>query len=556
MADSTTPPPLRRAAGLTVPLFSIRTERSWGIGEITDLPDLGDWLTTAGISLVQLLPLGELSSGETSPYAALSAFGIDPVYIGWSHVEDLSTSVLPLALGDDGTQTLSGIRRSDRVDYRRVRAVKSRALIAAWRSFRAQHLDAGTERAKAFRHFCREHSDWLAPYALFRTLRDVFAGQPWWHWPAPFRDRTARALEHAWAAHGDRVRRYQYAQWIAHTQWFEAREKLRRMGVELMGDLPFMVGRDSADLWAHRGEFKPDASVGAPPDQFNDEGQDWGLPPYDWDAIRSSGYRWLQRRARYAGWLYDRFRIDHLVGFFRTFQRPTAKLRGADGKLSPGHFDPETIEAQKANGEAAVTAMRDAAREHGADLVAEDLGDIPNYVRPALQALNVPGYKVLVWERDGGKYRDPREFPARSVACFGTHDTAPVSVWWRGLQPWERDAVAALPAMRERDHGAGWSDRFTPEAHSALVDLLLGSRSELVLLLMQDLLGVDDRVNVPSTVNAQNWTWCLSKTIDQLRTDPSVQALMAMVSAAVTTHDRRPALDGETNTTNTTNTGQ
>lgn len=532
MADPTTLRPPRRAAGVTVPLFSIRTERSWGVGEITDLPEFGLWARSAGLSLVQLLPLGELGAAETSPYGALSAFGIDPVYIGWGEVEDLPESVLPFALGDDGSQSLDGARRSDRVDYARVRAVKSRALAAAWRSFRAHHLDRGTARAARYREFCRANAEWLAPYALFRALRDAYDGLPWWQWPAPFRDRAARALEHAWAAHDDAVQRCQYGQWVAHEQWADARAKLRAAGVEVMGDLPFMVGRDSADLWSHRGEFKADSSVGAPPDQFNDEGQEWGLPPYDWDAMRRNGFRWLRRRARYAATLYDRFRIDHLVGFYRTYQRPASRLRGLDGRLVPGHFDPATPEAQLAHGEAVVSAMRDAARELGADLVAEDLGDIPAYVRPSLARLDVPGYKVLIWERDGEVFRDPESYPARSVACFGTHDTDPVSAWWKTCSATEREGVCALPAMRARG-AESFTERFTPAVHAALTALLMGARSELALLLVQDILGVDDRVNTPATVGAQNWTWRLPGTVRELSRDTTAQPLMAMVRSAV-----------------------
>ncbi len=137
-------------------------------------------------------------------------------------------------------------------------------------------------------------------------------------------------------------------------QWYDARARLRALGVEVMGDLPFMVGRDSADVWANQGEFRDDASVGAPPDAFNDQGQDWGLPPYDWRVMRANDFAWLRRRCRYTASLYDRFRIDHLVGFYRTYMRATGHRVDAAGRLVPGFFDPEDEAAQLAHGERVV----------------------------------------------------------------------------------------------------------------------------------------------------------------------------------------------------------
>jgi 4-alpha-glucanotransferase len=147
--------------------------------------------------------------------------------------------------------------------------------------------------------------------------------------------------------------------------------------VEIMGDLPFMVGRDSADVWANQGEFRDDASVGVPPDAFNEEGQDWGLPPYDWRVMRANDFAWLRRRCRYTASLYDRFRVDHLVGFYRTYMRENDKRVDARGKLVPGFFDPAEESAQLTHGEAVVRAMVEGAREGGAEIVAEDLGVIP-----------------------------------------------------------------------------------------------------------------------------------------------------------------------------------
>lgn len=521
-----------RVAGVTIPLFSVRTERSWGIGEIPDLVDFAQWMTDAGMRLVQLLPLGEIGGGETSPYSALSAFGIDPIYIGWGAVPDLPQGERDALLGDGAEGLRRAAEAATSVDYATVRAVKDRALTAAYRRFRDRELDKDTTRAQAFHAFCQDRAWWLSDYALYRALRDLRGQEPWWRWPDGWRQRDARTLENLWSAHREDVHRHQYAQWIAHSQWSDMRAKLDAMGVEVMGDLPFVVGRDSADVWAHADEFRRDTSVGAPADQFDRDGQEWGLPPYDWSMMRANGFRWLRRRAQYAGSLYHRFRIDHLVGFFRTYQRPVDKLRGVDGRLLPGFFDPADEAAQHRHGQDVLRAMIDAARAEGADLIAEDLGVIPDYVRPTLAALDVPGYKVLIWEQEAGVFRDPAGYPVRSVACFGTHDTDAVRVWWTSRADWEREAVARLPAMAAAG-ATSLSREFTPAVHRALMSLILGARSELALLLVQDILGTVDRINVPSTVGSHNWSWRLPDTVAALSQRPEVRAVLGMVRAEV-----------------------
>lgn len=516
------PPTTDRLAGLTVPLFSLRTERSMGIGEVTDLPDAAALARAAGLRLIQLLPVGELSGAETSPYGAISAFGVDPMYIGWAAEPDLPAGLLD-SLGPE----LDALRAGAAVDYGRVRALKRRLLDAAWGAFAAEQLARDTGRARAYAAFVRDHADWLHDLALFRALKDDHGGAPWWEWPAALRDRDATQLEHAAARLRDGVQRFQYAQWIAHAQWSAARERLREQGVALMGDLPFMVGRDSADVWSKREEFRHDASVGVPGDQFSEEGQEWGLPPYNWAVMRANGFRWLRARARYAGLLADRFRVDHLVGFYRTYSRAIDRLRSPEGRLLPGQFDPATEPEQLAHGEAVLRAMMEGAAERGARVVAEDLGVVPDFVRPSLQRLGIPGYKVLRWEQDNGQFRDPRAYPPVSVACFGTHDTDPVASWWASMPAWEREAAARAFAVPSTD------PRWTPEVHAALLGALLGAASELVLLMWQDVAGTLDRVNTPATVGAHNWTWRLPATIADTLADGALRATLDRARGAV-----------------------
>ncbi len=530
--NDTTQSARRRVAGVTVPLFSLRTKRSWGIGEIGDLGPFARLILDGGARLVQLLPLGEIAGGETSPYSALSAFGIDPIYISLGPTSKTSPRASTArSSATMGCAPCTGSTSSRVIDYEAVRWLKKRALDAAFARFAERVHGRGGSRDASFARFCEAHRAWLDDYALFRALKDAYELRAWWEWPEGVRDRDPRALSEARAQYASGVLKHQYLQWLAHAQWESARADLRALGVEVMGDLPFMVGRDSADVWSNRDEFRSDASVGVPGDQFDPEGQEWGLPPYDWRVMRGNGFAWLRRRARYAGVLYDRFRIDHLVGFYRTYMRPVDKLRGPDNKLLPGFFDPAEEPAQKAHGEAVIGAMIDAARETGAGLVAEDLGVIPDYVRPSLAAMGVPGYKVLIWEQENGAFRDPARYPVCSLACFGTHDTSPSPRGGRRSRPGSATPCAGS-ALASRG-GSSLGAKFTPAVHHALMALVLGARSELVLLLMQDVLGVHDRVNTPSTVGPHNWTWRLPANIEALATDEAVRAKLAMVRGEV-----------------------
>ncbi|WP_437946746.1 4-alpha-glucanotransferase [Sorangium sp. So ce296] len=532
-SSQSSPPPSgarRRISGVTVPLFSLRSDRSWGIGEIGDLPEFAAWMRGAGLRLVQLLPLGEVSGGETSPYMALSAFGIDPMYISLSAVPELPPELYGEALGDDAA-ALDRAKQSARVDYDLVRRVKGRALRFAFDRFEREHHAKQTPRAAELADFVKRQSDWLPDYAQFRAFKDGFGGVAWWDWPEEIRERRPEALDRLRQERARDILYYEYVQWLAHTQWEAARADLREKGVEIMGDLPFMVSRDSADVWAHQDEFRHDMSVGAPPDQFDTEGQNWGLPPYYWARMRENGFAWLRRRCRYTGLLCDRFRIDHLVGFYRTYIFPERKSQGQGGERPRATFDPAEEPEQREHGERVVRAMIEGAAETGAQLVAEDLGAVPPWVRASLTALGVPGYKVLIWEKDDVVFRNPAEYPPLSVACFGTHDTDSVVAWWESRDDRERAGVLDLPQLAPRRHEFG--REFTKETHRALLDLIHGSKSELVLLLVQDVLATRDRVNTPGTVGPENWSLRLPAPPAEMDRDPEVRGALDRVRESI-----------------------
>jgi 4-alpha-glucanotransferase len=256
-----------------------------------------------------------------------------------------------------------------------------------------------------------------------------------------------------------------------------------------MGDLPFTVAMDSADVWANRTIFRTDLHVGTPPDDSSPAGQDWGLPVYDWGALRKSNFAWLRARAARAGQLFSIYRVDHVIGFYRTF------FRSHDDKTSG--FSPNDEAAQIRLGESIMRLM-----QHFGEIVAEDLGTVPPFLRPSLERLAVPGYRVLRWEKDGGQYRDPAGWPVVSVATTSTHDTATNAEWYDGLSVDERTALAQIPDMRDIDPSAGFDD----SVRDALLRTVYRAPSTLVLVTFQDAMGLRDRLNVPGTLADTNWT--------------------------------------------------
>ena len=519
---------MTRVSGVTIPLFSLRTRNDWGIGQITDLPACAAWLRQAGQRLVQVLPTHELSHGETSPYGALSAFAIDPIYISIDAIPDLDAASIAKRLGAEGLAELDRVRNVASVDYAAVRNLKKRAFAEAFTRFREHELangNAAGERARAFFAFVDREGAWLRDHALYIALRGSHDEHGWTTWPRDERDRDAKILMLAKARRDDggigtRVLEQMYLQWIAHEQWQSARAGLAKLGVALMGDMPFIVGSESADVWAHRDQFRTDVSLGAPPDDFAKGGQSWGLPAYDWTAMDSDGLAWLRMRAKHAAALYDRFRIDHLVGFFRQWVQ-----KGNE----PGEFIPPDEKSQKVRGEKVLRAIIEAAGP--GSVIAEDLGVIPPFVRETMTRLGLPGYKVLPWEKDEHfMSRDPRGFPELSVATWSTHDTQPITAWWDELEPWERERLAALDKIPV--------DLPEEERELALLKLLFSARSELTLVLVNELLGDKSRINTPGTVNDRNWTWRLPRPIEELAEDPKTAERFAAIRRLVAASNR------------------
>jgi 4-alpha-glucanotransferase len=504
---------LGRRAGLLLPLSSLRGG-SGDLGSYADAGRVADWLLTTGSTLWQLLPLNEVSPGQDSPYSASSSCALEPVYVDLRAIPDLD------GLSPEEDAELTRLRQQPRVDFTAYRRLKRGALSRAFRRFR----ERGSPREREFREFRAEHAAWIEDWALYRALHDE-RSRSWRDWEPPLRDREPGALEAAQKRLRDAIDELCYGQWIADAQWRKGRAEANGKGVKTLGDLPFMVAEDSADVWTHQRFFRFDATVGVPPDAYSADGQDWGLPVPRWEEMRGAGDPWLHQRADRAAELYDAFRVDHVVGLNRTYARPIDK--------SPPFFIPADESRQRQQGERVLRLLGEKA-----EVLAEDLGTVPDFVRASLSAQDIPGTKVLRWENDRGVPRDVTKFPRASVAVTGTHDTEALHTWWEGLEDWEREHQLAQPQLAPLRGPT--QKQYTQETKAALLTLAYSASSDALLTPITDALGWNERMNTPGTVGPHNWTLRLPWTVDELFSAPETVAMARELAHLAERYGRKP----------------
>jgi 4-alpha-glucanotransferase len=452
----------RRRVGVLLHPTSLPGPRTNGvIGE--DARRFVDFLADAGFTLWQTLPLGPVD-GSLSPYQMKSA------HAGNARLIDPSDLIARGWLAED----LAGADADTRLQ-------------SAYQTFR--RIASAAERA-AFDNFVQQHRGWLLPYALFEHHRRSFGQKPWWEWPEAIRSRDPATLTATLARGRDSLRTVAFEQYLFAHQWQGLRDYANSKGVYLFGDMPFYVDRDSVEVWWHRKNFQVDgaglsrAVAGVPPDYFSADGQLWGNPVYDWDALRADGFRWWLERVRGQLRWFDILRVDHFRALESYWEVPATATSAREGRW------------QKAPGaELLATLQRDLPE---AQLVAEDLGTITPAVRALREEFGLPGMLVLQFAFDGSPSNPylPANHVPNAVVYTGTHDNDTTMGWYSALDAGTRSRVDACLASTPGD------------MPGALIRAAYASPAELAVLPMQDLLGLgsESRMNVPGTTSG-NWTW-------------------------------------------------
>lgn len=497
-----------RISGVLLPIFSLRSSQDFGIGDFGCTEGFFRWMKEARQRMWMLLPLLPTAPGDPSPYATRSAFGLNPLFIDLHQLPEFNDAGGLNALSAAEVNQLAEARAAPRIRYDLVFSLKNAALRRAFDRFYETEWKQQGERARRFGKFRTRMADWLDAYSLFAAISDEQGQKGWWDWPQPLRQREPAALEEVRARLEREVLFHAWQQWVAEEQWHHVRELARAQGVLICGDEPFIIGQNSADAWSHPQLLRRDARLGVPPDAFSADGQDWGLPYFDFQAIAQEDFAWLKFRARMAADYFDLRRIDHAVGYFRQWIR--------DQRTPKGRFIPPDEASHRALGEQVFRLLS----EEESGIIAEDLGVIPPFVREILSRLQIPGYKVMRWERDDGVYRNPHQYPKVSLATTGTHDTDTLREYWETAPEEDRLGVGKVyPEFA----GLAPGKEFTPEIHRALLAAAENAASDLCVLPWQDVLGTMDRINLPGSIGDANWSYRIAQRTEELLQEPQTR---------------------------------
>lgn len=459
---------MSKKIGIMVPLFSLSGD--YGIGDIDSLYKLVDSICDKNIHVIQLLPMNAVAGNETSPYSSISSFAFNPVYI--------SLSRLPWLEGNLPETTLS----TERVDYTEANKLKYQFLRLAWKRFQAKNIPHEQQKLTAFNH---KQKEWLEPYAIFHALCFHHNFKAFWDWPA-----EQQSLESArnWAKdNNEEVDFFRFLQWIFYEQWSELKRYAQEKNIIFMGDLPLYVSKNSSDHWARPEMFKKGVHAGVPPDMYSEDGQDWGNPIYDWEQMKKGKFSWWKKRLLWLKEYFDLVRIDHFRGLYSYWEVK-------DGE-SPKNTKDWTTGPQ--------TALIDALKSTGVEIIGEDLGHIPEDVEEWIEETEVPGYRVLLFGWGGyksEKYRFCEQYPKNSLACTSTHDSESYREFLENLN---QEQVFELGAYLGIKSGESFTLQDLCEKS---IRRLLSSPSQYVIIPLQDVLYQKIRINLPGSVSADNWT--------------------------------------------------
>jgi 4-alpha-glucanotransferase len=536
-----------RAWGVNCQLYALRSGRNWGIGDFSDLADLAEVFARYGADFVGVNPLHALFINEPSrfsPYSPSSRRFLNPLYIAVDALDGVSRP---------DSAHLAAVKGAELVDYRGVTVLKRAALDEAYHEFRQRHLEKDTDDDQAFQKYRAGHGESLADFALFEAMSEHFSaqgsGSGWHEWPTAYKDRCGAPVADFRQQHADRVGFHEWLQWIASRQLACAHARAIRAGMRigLYLDLAVGVAPDGADTWCAPDMVLVGARIGAPPDHFNEHGQDWGLAPLSPIPMRSGRTDGLGAVVDAAMGTSGAMRLDHAMALQRLYLIPEGHI------TRDGAYVSYPLEAL-------LGVVAAASNKTQTVVIGEDLGTVASGFRDAMRARGIQGYRVLLFERDSGEFRAPSTYDRDALACIVTHDLPTLAGWWRGNDIVERRKIGLLPGdLLDASHAARRADtwaliraldregllsaddrlamRETSTADCipdsiviATHRFLARSPCRLVAVQLEDLVGAEDGVNMPGTIDEHpNWRRKISIGVEQLADAP----LLANVCAAV-----------------------
>ena len=553
------PPELKgkgKKAGLAISLYSLRSRRNWGIGDFGDLKAFVRWaIESLHVDVIGLNPLHAISNKEPyniSPYYPSSRFYRNFVYLDVEAIEDyrLCGAAKELVRTETTQNLLDGLRTSTLVQYERVAKMKLQVLQMVFQTFLQNHWKDGlqeTNRGQEFKTYMAREGAMLDVFATFCTIEAFFnKGNPhvrgWQRWPKPFQNPQSQEVHEFRQSHSESILFYKYLQWQLECQLQEAQDLASELGacVGLYHDLALGVDPGGADAWAYQDFFVQGVTVGAPPDDFALDGQDWGFNPPSGEYHRNEGYRLFVQEIRKNCQAGGALRIDHVMRFFRLFWI-TAGRPAKEGTYVENHCR-ELLLILALESQRAKTLI-----------IGEDLGTVPTYVRERLQELGMFSYRLFYFERDDHSgFKSADAYPPYALAAVGTHDLPTLAGFWTaqdlflrnklGMFPSEKHFEVALHKRKEEKElilerliasgflgdedtsGSKIYAELTANVRDAIIRFLLSTEAKLVVFSQEDLFMDVRQQNLPGTVSEHpNWSTKMSYTIEELYQDGMVK---------------------------------
>lgn len=535
-----------RMAGVAIPLFSLRSTGSQGVGDMGDLHMFVDWVASCHLRVIQILPINDTTTDgswqDSYPYNSISCHALHPMYLDLRQLPQLHTKE-----ADKILQELTNLNALPQLDYEQVNRLKRRYILLTFKRNGAKTL-----QSKSCQQFIEANEEWLTPYVKFRTNHPTING-------------SVPEL-------------YIYTQYLLHLQLLSVSEYAKSQGVILKGDIPIGVNRDGVEVQTYPELFHQDNQTGAPPDTFSSDGQNWGFPTYNWERMADDGYHWWKRRMQHLSLYFSAYRIDHLLGFFRIWEIPMPEKSGLMGHFSPalpmsreeigrwedndrimtlfiedprqlGYFHPnigaKDLPAYHALNPAERAAF-DRLYEHffyrrhtqfwydeamkklpaltSSNLMiccGEDLGMIPECVPWVMNRLRILSLEIQnMPKKFGVEFGDPTRNPVLSVCTISSHDTPTFRGWW------EEQHESAQHYYNSVLHLLGTAPQEAPSwLCERVIRQHLASPSCLCILTLQDWLAMDDRlrnpdakserINIPANPR-HYWRWRMHLTIEEL----------------------------------------
>ncbi len=544
-----------RVWGIAAQLYALRSARNPGIGEFTDLAELLGWAREQGAEAVGINPLHALfprNPSHASPYSPNSRRFLNPLYLDVTAIADFAESDAARASWQsrETALRLAAARAEDFVDYDAVAAIKQPVFDALYANFRDRHRDKpGDTMDRAWREFLARGGLALERFALHAALCEAFGTQDWSVWPPAYHDPASQACAVFAREHADRIGFHLYLQWQCDRQLGDAatRGAAAGLGIGIYGDLAVSTSPDGADVWGAQDIFSAGARVGAPPDPFNEAGQEWGVVPMNPTRMRKTGYAdfiaLLRANMRHFGAL----RIDHAMELARLFWIP----RGAP--TSSGAYVSYPVDDLLA-----IVALE--SRRNQCLVIGEDLGTVPDGFRERLAQTAILSYRVLYFEQHDGRFKPPQDYPALAAACVSTHDLPTLKGFWEesdlddrlraGVLQSQEEFLAAREARRADkralldalaaagllppgvDPAAAEGAPLDPALAAAIHRFLARSGSGLFMVQIDDLAGEGAQANMPGTTDSYpNWRRRLHRPLTELAQSATAAQILDAVRA-------------------------